>query len=160
MRELLVMIHAGAGIAGLVLGLGVFALPRPASERRLARVAYGAALAILVGSLVILVVTDWPDLETGARIAFTGLTALAGVMLYRYILANRVAESRDADWERRYVGHIYFTYISLWVGFAIVPALRSPSPALWIPVAVIGVLLTGSVLVHRYERRIGVRPAR
>jgi hypothetical protein len=60
-------------------------------------------------------------------------------------------------WERRYVNHVYFTYISLWVGFAIIPALRSPTPGLWIPVAVATVLATGRVLEHRYQRRIGIR---
>lgn len=159
MREVLVAIHAGAGIAGLLLGLGVFPLPQPVRKRILARVSYGAALAVLVGSLIVLVVTDWPGLETGARIAFSGLTGLGGLMIYRYFLANRLATSREPGWERRYVGHVYFTYVSLWVGFAIVPALRSPLPGLWIPVAVVAVLSLGAVLVHAYERRIGIRPA-
>jgi hypothetical protein len=33
----------------------------------------------------------------------------------------------------------------------------SPSPGLWIPLAVVAVLASGRVLVHRYERRIGLR---
>ncbi|MGH3649519.1 MAG: hypothetical protein ACRDU9_02330 [Acidimicrobiia bacterium] len=71
-----------------------------------------------------------------------------------------MAGRSDGGWERRYVGHVYFTYVSLWVGFAIIPALRSGNPGLWIPVAVIGVLAAGTLLVHRYERRIGLRSPR
>jgi hypothetical protein len=77
-------------------------------------------------------------------------------MLFRIYRAHRLAVGREPGWERRYVGHVYFTYISLWVGFAIIPSLRSPNPGLWIPIAVVSVLTAGALLVHRYERRIGV----
>lgn len=157
-REVLVAIHAGAGIIGLAVGLAVF--PPPEAGRgpaRIWRITYGGLLVVLVVSLLALLVRDWAGLETGARIAFSGLAVLAGVMLTRIYLAHRLASSREPGWKRRYVSHVYFTYISLWVGFAIVPALRSPMPGLWVPVAVIGVLVAGTLLVHRYERRIGLR---
>ena len=159
-REILVAIHAGAGIIGLIVGLAVF--PPPATNRgRLGiwRMVYGGLLVVLFGSLIALIVTDWTGLETGSRLAFSGLAILAGVMLVRIYLAHRLAVNRGQGWERRYVNHVYFTYISLWVGFAIVPALRSPAPGLWIPVAVVGVLTAGTVLAHSYQRRIGVRPS-
>lgn len=159
-REMLVVIHAGSGIAGLVVGLVVFAPPpRSGGSRLLARTAYGLLLAILVVSLLGLIVRDWPTLETAARIVFSGLAALGGVMLFRIYRAHRIAESEGPGWERRYVGHVYFTYISLWVGFAIVPALRSGNPGLWIPIAVVSVLTAGTLLIHRYERRMGLRPS-
>jgi cobalamin synthase len=157
-RELLVAIHAGSGIAGLLVGLAVFQPPK-ANEgpSRYFRIGYGGLLVILLVSLLALIVSDWSGLETGARLAFSGLAVLAGVMLARIYLAHQLAANRMPGWERRYVGHVYFTYISLWVGFAIVPALRSPNPGLWIPVAVLTVLAAGSALIHRYERRIGLR---
>ena len=71
----------------------------------------------------------------------------------------RLAGSRKPGWERRYLGHVYFTYISLWVGFVIVPALGSPNPGVWIPVAVVSVLTAGTMLIHRYEQRLGLRPS-
>lgn len=158
-REMLVVIHAGSGIAGLVVGLVVFAPPpRSGSGRLRARIVYGLLLVVLVVSLLGLIVKDWPGLETGARIVFSGLAALGGVMLFRIYRAHRIAESRRPGWKRRYVGHVYFTYISLWVGFAIVPALRFGNPGLWVPIAVVSVLTAGTLLIHRYERRIGLRP--
>lgn len=157
-RQLLVAIHAGAGIIGLVVGLAVFPPPETrGGGARVWRTAYGGTLVVLFVSLVALIIVDWAGLEVGARLAFTGLATLAGVMLARIYLAHRLAGSDDPGWERRYVGHVYFTYISLWVGLAILPALRSPMPGIWIPVAVIGVLAAGTLLVHRYERRIGRR---
>lgn len=159
-REILVAIHASAGIIGLVIGPLVFPPPKTSGGRhRLWRIIYGGLLVILAVSLLALLITDWAGLEIGSRLAFTGLAVLAGAMLVRIYLAYRLAGGNDPEWERSYVSHVYFTYISLWVGFAIIPALRSPTPGLWIPIAVIGVLAVGTLLVHRYERRIGLRPS-
>lgn len=156
-REVLVAIHATAGIAGLVVGIALFRPPETRSDRRWLRMVYGGLLAVLAGSLLALIITDWPDLDAIPRIVFSGLAVLAGVMLYRLVLADRIAASGEPRWERPYVGHVYFTYVSLWVGFAIVPALRSGNPGLWIPIAVVGVLAVGTLLIHRYQRRIGIR---
>lgn len=95
---------------------------------------------------------DWAGLESGARLAFTGLAVLAVVMLIRAYLAHRRVARGGRGWEGRYVNHVYFTYISLWVGLAIVPALRSPDPELWVPIAVAVVLSTGALLVRRFKQ--------
>lgn len=154
-RELLVAIHASSGIAGLAAGLLVFRPPQRFGGRALRwRAVYAGLLLTLATSLLILVVSDWDGLATGARIAFTGLAVLSLIMLARIYLAHRVANERKHGWEQGYVGHVYFTYISLWVGLAIIPALRTSTPGLWIPVAVIAVLGTGSVLVNRFQRHI------
>jgi hypothetical protein len=143
----------------LVVGLAVFPPPNTKGGRQhWWRIIYAGLLVVLTVSLLALIATDWTGLETGSRLAFTGLAILAGVMLTRIYLAHRLVSSRDPGWERPYVSHVYFTYVSLWVGFAIIPALRSPAPGLWIPIAVIGVLAAGRTLVHAYERRIGLKP--
>jgi hypothetical protein len=157
-RDILVAIHAGSGIAGLAVGLAVFAPPQTkGGSRRWWRIAYGGLLAILLLSLVALVWRDWAGLETGSRLVFTGLAILAGVMLIRMYMAHRLVADDGPGWEGRYVSHVYFTYISLWVGFAIVPALRSGNPGLWIPIAIAVVLSTGTLLVQRYKREV-IRP--
>lgn len=152
-RETLVAIHAGSGIAGLVVGLAVFTPPQTEDgPRRWWGIAYGALLVVLAVSLVALVLRDWAGLESGARLAFTGLAVLAVVMVIRAFLSHRLVASGGRGWEGRYVNHVYFTYISLWVGLAIVPALRSPNPGLWVPIAVAVVLATGSLLVRRFKQ--------
>lgn len=154
-RDMLVAIHAGAGIAALCVGLFVFPPTAAPGRRHYWRAGYAALLVILSGSLLALITVDWAQLAAGARIAFIGLAVLAAVMLTRLYLAHRLADAQGTYWRHRYVSHIYFTYISLWVGLGIVPALRTETPVLWVPVAITATLGIGGVLVHRYERRIG-----
>jgi hypothetical protein len=154
MRTILVVAHAGAGIAGLVAGLASFAPPRDADGRSWVRWAYLALLAVMFVTLIALVAVDWEGLDTAARIAFAALTGLAAVMMLRIVLAVRVASSREPGWEGRYIGHVYFTYISLWMGFVILPALNLPMPQVTVPVIAVGVLLIGQTLVGRYKRRV------
>jgi hypothetical protein len=153
-RTVLVVIHAGAGIAGLVTGIPSFALPRGGDGRSWVRWVYLACIAIMFVTLIALVVLDWEGLDTTARVAFTALTGLAAVMMLRIVLAARVGSSREPGWEGRYIGHVYFTYISLWMGFVILPALNLPMPQVTVPVIAAAVLLTGQTLVGRYKRRV------
>lgn len=153
-RTLLVVVHAGSGIAGLVVGLGSFAPPRDGNGGSWVRWVYLACIAIMFVTLIALVVLDWEGLDTTARVAFTALTGLAAVMMLRIVLAARVVSSREPGWEGRYIGHVYFTYISLWMGFVILPALNLPMPQVTVPVIAAAVLLTGQTLVGRYKRRV------
>jgi hypothetical protein len=158
MRTILVVAHAGAGIAGLVAGLASFAPPPEDDGRAWVRWVYVALITVMFVTLIALVAVDWEGLDTTARIAFTALTGLAAVMMLRIVLAVRVASSREPGWEGRYIGHVYFTYISLWMGFVILPALNLPMPQVTVPVIAVVVLLIGRTLVGRYKR--GVLSAR
>jgi hypothetical protein len=82
-RTVLVVIHAGAGIAGLVTGIASFALPRGGDGRSWVRWVYLVCIAIMFVTLIALVVLDWEGLDTTARVAFTALTGLAAVMMLR-----------------------------------------------------------------------------
>jgi hypothetical protein len=152
-RTTLVLVHATAGVAGLVAGLASFAPPRDADGRSWLRWIYLACIAVMFVTLIGLVAVDWEGLDTTARVAFTALTGLAAVMMLRIVLAVRVASSRVAGWEGRYIGHVYFTYISLWMGFVILPALNLPMPQVTVPVIAVVVLLVGQTLVGRFKRR-------
>ena len=44
------------------------------------------------------------------------------------------SSSDEPGWEGRYIGHVYFTYISLWMGFVILPTLDLPMPQVTVPV--------------------------
>lgn len=153
-RTILVVVHAGAGIAGLGAGIASFAPPRGGDGRWWVRWLYLACIAVMFVTLIMLVIVDWQGLDTTARLAFMALTGLGAVMMVRIVLADRVASSRDSGWEGRYIGHVYFTYISLWMGFVILPALNLPMPQLTVPVIAGAVLLTGQTLVGRYKRRV------
>lgn len=153
LRTVLVIIHASAGVAGLLVGLPSLA-PDPATSRTWLRRLYAACIAVLLASMVSMIAVDWGQLETGARIAFGGLAGLGAVMVYRLRCAHREARVQDVGWQLRYIGHVYFTYISLWVGFLIVPALNLPSPQLAAPLVVAATLTTGHMLIARYQRRV------
>lgn len=138
------------------MGLPVITPPTSARSRRRWAHVYLAAVGVLVASLLALVAVDWGGLEVGARVAFSGLAVLGGVMMYRLLRAGREATARRPGWRARYVDHVYFTYVSLWIGLAILPALRSDRPELLVPVAVAGVLGAGHLLIHAYTRRLGL----
>jgi hypothetical protein len=84
---------------------------------------------------------------------FVGLAGLGVVMVGRLALAWRAARSGRAGWQERYIGHVFFTYVSLWVGFLIVPALNSPAPVVAVVLVVVTVPIVGIVLLSRYKRR-------
>jgi uncharacterized membrane protein YhaH (DUF805 family) len=154
LRTILVIIHASAGLGGLVAGAWLLPPPASPAHRRWVRRAYWLCLLALLGSVVVLIVVDWPELAGAARVAFLALVGLAVAMLVRLGLAERSLHARPAGWQARYLGHVYFTYISLWVGVVIVPALRTPLPQLFTPLAVVAVLVTGHLLLARYRSRM------
>lgn len=153
MRTTLVVIHAGAGIIGLAAGAA--ALVPPAGHDRWLRVRdlYAVCVGLLLAALLVLVVVDWADLDTGSRIAFTALGGLGVAMAVRLTLARRLAQARPAGWAERYLGHVYFTYISLWVGFVVLPALELPTPQLAVPLSALVVLVIGHFALRRFRRR-------
>jgi hypothetical protein len=154
LRTALVVIHAGAGVGGLLTGVFSLSPPRPTDNRRWVRLLYLLCIAILLASLVVLVWIDWDDLDVGSRVAFGALTGLGAVMAYRIARAHRLASAQEANWQERYIGHVYFTYISLWEGFVILPALNLPLPQLSVPLVAIAVLVVGHALITRYKARI------
>lgn len=154
LRTVLVVIHAGAGIAGLLVGLSAITPDPPRGWWRWLRRAYVPCVAVLLASLAALLVVDWGGLATGARIAFGGLAGLAAVLAIRLVLAHREVTAERPGWQGRYIGHVSFSYISLWVGFLVLPALNLPYPQFTVPVVVVAVIGTGAILVSRYRRRV------
>lgn len=158
MRTALVLLHAVPGVVGLLAGLLALSPPRPADRRHRWRQLYAVCIGVLLAGMVALVGYDWPELDTAARVAFTGLVGLGVVMAYRlwraYQQARQDPPPQQPQWRERYLGHVYFTYVSLWIGFLVVPALSFPLPQLTIPAAALAVLVTGHLLLNRYRRRL------
>ena len=150
LRTLLVLIHAGAGIGGLIVGLPVLSPGSVTTQRRQwLRRLYAAFVAVLLAAMVALVMLDWPH---GPRAAFAGLTGLGAVIAYRLVRGHHEARAQQRGWQRRYVDHLFFTYISLWIGFLIVPALNLPAPQVAVPATALAALGVGHVLLARYKR--------
>jgi hypothetical protein len=154
LRSALVLIHASTGVAGLITGLGALTPPRPLDNRRWLRRLYAVSITILVTSMVALVAVDWTDLDVVGRVAFGALIGLGAVMVYRLARAYREASTQNGGWQERYIDHVHFTYISLWVGFVVLPALNLPVPQVSVPLVAVGVLLTGHALLTRYRKRL------
>ncbi len=154
MRTFLVVVHASAGVGGLLAGLPSLAPPRPSDNRGWVRRLYLLFVLILLGSMAALIAIDWTDLDMSARIAFGALSGLGAVMAFRIFRAEREASQQTANWQERYIGHVYFTYISLWEGFVILPALDLPLPQVTVPLVAIGVLAIGHFLIARYRARV------
>jgi hypothetical protein len=154
LRAVLVAVHVTAGVAGLVAGLAAIPPARPTGLRLRVRQAYLPCLAVLLLALFALVGVDSPRLESGGRVAFAGLSGLGLVMAYRIVRAGREEARKAPGWQRRYLGHVYFTYISLWIGFLIIAALRLPLPQVAAPLVGIGTLVLGNLLVSAYRQRL------
>lgn len=153
-RTALVVVHASAGIGGLITGLPALIPPVVGHDRRWMREAYVACLAILLTSMIALVTIDWNDLDAAGRIAFLALIGLGAIVGYRLARAHREAALRRDGWRERYVDHVYFTYISLWEGFVILPALNLPLPQVSVPLAAGAVLLIGHTSIARFRARV------
>jgi hypothetical protein len=153
LRSALVVIHAAAGVGGLLTGLASLSPPRPTDHRTWVRLLYLLSILILLASMIMLVILDWTGLDSVGRIAFSGLIGLGAVMAYRLGRAYREASTREPDWPERYINHVSFTYIALWEGFVILPALSLPLPQLSVPVVAIAVFLIGHALIVRYKTR-------
>lgn len=154
LRTVLVIVHAGSGLAGLLVGLSVLSPPARVDARTWRRRAYAACIVVLLVSMVALIAVDWNDLVAGARVAFSGLAGLGAVMAYRLVRAHHEARTRGSDWQPRYIDHVYFTYVSLWIGFLIVPALNLPYPQVAVPLVPLATLFLGHMLVGRYKQRV------
>ncbi|HEY5990270.1 MAG TPA: hypothetical protein VIV12_28375 [Streptosporangiaceae bacterium] len=152
--------HVAGGVGGLALGL--FAIRPPLDDRfRLGiRRACLTSLVVLAVFLAALVAVDWsPRLDSSQRIIFGALTAFALFILARDILSFRVAQRRPPDWQRKYMNHVYFTYISLWEGLFIV-GLGDLNAAPWlIAVVAVGLVVLGATLFRRYQRQVLAGPA-
>jgi uncharacterized protein YacL len=153
MRTALVILHAAPGLLALAAGIPALS-PRPSTVMRWLRHVYTACVAVLVAGLVILLIYDWPDLDTAPRVAFAGLTLLAGVIVYRLWRSYVEDARRREGWQTRYVDHVYFTYVSMWIGLFVVPLLGRPLPHITIPVMIVVVLVIGHVLLTAYKRRL------
>lgn len=153
LRSVLVVVHVTAGSVGLVLGLLSFR-PRPGRSGPI-RLAYSVSIGVLLLSLVGMLVIDLPELPTGVGIGFSALGGLAAVMLYRIVRAFAEAANRSPGWTERYVAHVFFTYISLWIGFLVLPALRLPYPQVSVPLVAVATLLIGQTAVRAYHRKLG-----
>ncbi len=153
-RSVLVAIHIAAGLGGLAAGLATLAPPAPSDERRWVRQIYLACILTLFVSLVGMIAVDWAGLDVAARFTFSALAVLAAVMIYRLARARGEASTREAGWKERYINHVAFSYIALWEGFVILPALNLPLPQVSVPVVAIGVLGIGHTLIGRYKARV------
>ena len=154
MRTALLLLHVVGGVAGLFFGMLALRPPRPDDGRARWRMLYACCLGALMLGLVGLVAYDWNSLDGVARMVFVGLAGLGAVIMARLALAWRVTRSAPSGWERKYVDHIFFTYVSLWVGFLIVPAINSPLPIVVVPLVVVAVPAVGIIAVSRYKRRV------
>lgn len=137
MWELLITLHSAAGI--VAFGAGCIAV-----WRRRHFTLYVWSLIAMFTFLVAAFAIDWPSLNVPSRALFSALTALAAYMLWRAVQAGRLLPVQDTAARVRFIDHVGFTLIALFVGFVAIAALDLGSPG-WL-VGVVGVV---SVAVGR-----------
>jgi hypothetical protein len=144
---ILVTVHAVA--ATIAFGAGVLSAP---AGRFLG--VYRGAMAVMAAALVPAVLVDWSATDPTARIVFTGLIGLAGVMVLRAELAGRRSPARTGGPTAGYLDHIGFTLIALADGFAVVAAIRGGVPGWAVGVLAVGVVVVGHLTLKAAKRQL------
>lgn len=142
-----IAVHAVA--ATTAFGAGLLAAP---AGRFLG--VYRGAMAVMALALVPAVLGDWSTTDPTARIVFTGLIGLAGVMVLRAELAGRRRPERTGGPTGAYLEHVGFTLIALADGFAVVAAIRAGMPGWAVGVMAVGVVAVGHGALRIAQRRL------
>ena len=93
LRTLFLSIHVAGGGVGLLLGALAMRPPDTTKSRLPIRLAYAAAVLILVVFLYATLAADWGRLALTQRVAFGVLAGLAAFILIRLYLAFEIAGS-------------------------------------------------------------------
>jgi cell division protein FtsW (lipid II flippase) len=137
LHNLLIGLHATAGVVAFVAGVASLTL---STDRSWRFQAYAVSLIALVVFMVAAVAADWRTLDGSAGWIYLGLIALGLYMLLRAAQAHSRMRHRPDGWRPKYIDDIGFTLISLFDGFVIVSAIDLKAPVwLVIVIAVLGV---------------------
>ena len=154
----LIVIHAAGGIISFIIGvLILFPLAGGRVNLRYLSMLFLGTLVLMLIFLILVVVTDWPELDNLQRAIFGGLNILGLYMVWRAFQAYQLLSIQPEGWQLKYTGHIGFNLISLFEGFVIVSAIDLGTPG-WLVglMAVLGVLL-GNWVVHMASSRFASR---
>lgn len=138
-----ISLHAAAGLVAFVAGC-------LAVTRRSWFPVYFWSLVGLVLFLVVALAADFAELDALARIIFVALLGLAAVMIWSAVQAQRILRGHAGRPTARYLDHLGFTLVALFVGFVVIAMLDLGAPG-WLAAA-IGAL--GAVAGHLALRRL------
>ena len=154
LRTVFLTLHAASGLLGLIVGLLALRLPQPNDSRQWFPRIYAGTLVSLAVFLIATVAIDWSGISGTQRVIYAVLIGLAAVMVTRIFLGVRLAVTRPAGWQQKYLNHVYFTYISLWAGFFIVGLIDLGAPGWLVAAVAIGVVVVGAATFNNYKRRV------
>jgi hypothetical protein len=143
-------IHTIAALVALAAGLVVVAEPRRVRSQALFDV-YVLALCVMTVALIVAIGIDWSDLESGARVAFVALAALAVGIVWAGGRARRLRGRPQAM--HSMIELAGFTLIALFDGFVIVTAIDAGAPGWLVGVVAVAGVLFGRRLVALAHRR-------
>ncbi|HEU5471358.1 MAG TPA: hypothetical protein VFV67_11945 [Actinophytocola sp.] len=129
--------HAVTGVVALVTGL---------TTMRRGRL-FDVYLGSLVGMTVFLLLAigaEWNTIGPDERVLFTAFGGLAGIMVWRAVLARRERPRAGTLPSAGYLGHVGFTVVALFDAFSVVTVLNAGAPV-W---AVVGTGVVIAVAGH------------
>lgn len=140
LRTFLIAAHAVSGIAALVCG--VLALRPPTPKESPTFRWYLGTLWAMVLFLIVVLATDWTDLDVTNRIIYGALSLFALYIGWRGWRAYQDLHHPRQGWSAAYIDNVGFTLIALFDGFVIIAALDLRAPVwLVILIGVVGVLI-------------------
>ncbi|HEY4268623.1 MAG TPA: hypothetical protein VGM94_10575 [Galbitalea sp.] len=155
----LIVLHATFAVVSFGFGCSLLAV-LPASVRSPRFLSYYFAAWAAVLLLITVVAVDWSGLPVVKRVAFAALCVLAAYLLFRTERARSTLQLRQADWRKRFVGHVGFVLISLFDGFCIVSAIDLHLPPYVIAIVAVAGVAIGILVIRRVVRRDAARASR
>ena len=150
-HTVLIVLHAAAALLGFAAGILCLRIPAPATGRF--RVYFWSLVAMVV-FLFAAVSVHWGELDTAARVTFTGLAMLGLYMVWRAARAGTRLRRHDQGWQPRYLDDIGFTLISLFDGFVIVTAIDLGAPVWLVVLIAVAGVAGGIYAVSRIKARL------
>lgn len=141
-----VTLHAVAGVIAFVAGC-------LAIRRASWFATYLWSLLVMALALVPSTAIAWPDRDGAGRGLFLALTALAGFMVWRAVLARRMRPVAPGGPSARYVDHVGFTLVALADAFVVVLVLDLGGPAWLIAAVGVAVAIVGHFVLRAIKPR-------
>ena len=152
LHTLAIVIHALSATGAFIVGIVLLFQNKTLRQRQLAR-AVLVLLMLMEVFLVIAIISHVTSLPAMTQIIFLGLAVLGLYMIWHAVQAVSVLQAPSGN-QGAVIDHIGFILISLFDGFAIVPALDLHAPGWLVAVVAVGAVALGIYAINGRKKSL------